>query len=118
MAKEAGRSLGFDPSVLLDGPVDTRLSEALAADLLSTLREALSNVVRHANAQHVQVEVSVDRGVELRVVDDGVGPPAEGAGAGNGLRNMAARAERRGGTMDLSAGADGGTVLTWTVPLD
>jgi signal transduction histidine kinase len=118
MAKEAGRSLGFDPTVLLDGPVDTRLTEPLATDLLATLREALSNVVRHAGAQHVQVEVTVHDILELRVVDDGVGPPAAADGAGNGLRNMASRAEQRGGSMSLAPGADGGSVLSWRVPLD
>jgi signal transduction histidine kinase len=118
MAREAGRSLGFEPAVLLDGPVDSAVSNVLAADVQSTLREALSNVVRHAGASRVQVEVSVDDSVCLRVIDDGVGPPAADAPMGNGLRNMAARAEARGGSLTVEPGSSSGTVLTWRVPVD
>jgi signal transduction histidine kinase len=118
MAREAGRSLGFDPAVLLDGPVDSAIPLDVAADVQSTLREALSNVVRHAGASRVQVEVSVNDDVCLRVTDDGVGPPAADAPMGNGLRNMAARAEARGGSLTVEPGRSGGTVLTWRVPID
>jgi signal transduction histidine kinase len=118
MACEAGRSLGFDPAVLLDGPVDSAIPLDIAADVQSTLREALSNVVRHAGATRVQVEISANDDVCLRVIDDGVGPPAADAPMGNGLRNMAARAEARGGSLTVEPGSTGGTVLTWRVPID
>ena len=102
--------------MLLDGPVDTGVDKRVAAELLATLREALSNVSRHAHASRVDVEVCVDDAVSLRVIDDGVGPPGEASPRGNGLLNMAARAERLGGTLSLVPGEDAGTVLEWRVP--
>jgi signal transduction histidine kinase len=118
MAREAGRSLGFEPTVLLDGPVDSALSPEVSADVEQVLREALSNVVRHAGATSVQIEIGVRDGVFVRVVDDGAGPPGADAPGGNGLRNMAARAEARGGEFSLAAGDERGSILTWRVPLD
>jgi signal transduction histidine kinase len=117
MAREAGRSLGFDPTVLLDGPVDSSITEDIGADLLATLREALSNIVRHANPTRVEVEVTVHDGVHLRVADDGIGLPDEDTPMGNGLRNMRSRAEARSGSLTMAAGAGGGTILDWRVPL-
>jgi signal transduction histidine kinase len=115
LIREAARPLGFDPRVLFDGPVDTVLSERGTAALVSTLREALSNVARHAGATRVEVEVIAAGDVCLRVVDDGVGPAAADE-PGNGLRNMAARATELGGSMSLIAGPAGGAVLEWRVP--
>ena len=65
------------PRVLFDGPVDSGTGEQVRAELVATLREALSNVARHASASRVDIEVIVgDDAVCLRVVDDGIGPPA------------------------------------------
>ena len=50
------------------------------------------------------------------MTDDGIGPP-EGPTAGNGLRNMASRAEQLGGRFTLSARRPKGTVLEWRVPI-
>jgi signal transduction histidine kinase len=108
-----------DPAtVLFEGPVDTATPDDLVGDVLATLREALSNVVRHARADRVEVRVEVaGADLDLRVADDGIGPPEPGARRGRGLDNMAARAARRGGALDLAAGSPRGTVLTWRVPL-
>ena len=54
--------------------------------------------------------------VTLRVVDDGVGPPPNDPPMGDGLRNMAARAAELGGTMQLRAATERGSVLEWRVP--
>jgi signal transduction histidine kinase len=103
--------------VLLDGPVDTLLSERVGEELLATLREALSNVARHAHAQHVDVEVTVTRvHVTLRVVDDGRGLPEGDIPHGNGLRNMATRAKRLGGSLALTSDLSG-TTLEWHAPV-
>ena len=117
LTRDATGPLGFEPRVLLDGPVDTRLTDRVGEELLATLREALSNVARHAGAQHVDVEVTVTRDhVTLRVVDDGRGLPASDVAQGNGLRNMATRAKRLGGALELRSDA-GGTTLEWRAPV-
>ena len=116
LVQETATVLGFEPRVVFDGPVDTLVPEAIAADLLATIGEALTNVARHAGATRVDVSLTVEDEVVLTVADDGVGPPAPGTPGGQGLDNMAVRAERHGGTLQLDAGRTGGTILTWRAP--
>ncbi len=124
LGRDAAGALGFEPRCFFDGPVDSAVDDELAAELLATLREALTNVARHARATSVHVEVIVDDHVVLRVIDDGIGPPGSdaathGRAQGHGLRNMAVRATRRGGTFELvgaGSGAAGGSVVRWQVP--
>src|SRR5206468_3145657 len=70
LASDAAGSLGFDPHIVFDGPVET-VPDGVAAELQAVLREALTNVARHAQATQVDVEVVVGGGVLLRVADDG-----------------------------------------------
>lgn len=115
---EAVPGLGFDPHVLFHGPVDTAVLAEVAIELVATLREALTNVSRHARASRVDVEVRAsEAAVTLVVDDDGVGLPSGGTTGGHGLANMARRAERWGGALHLAEGRAGGTLLTWRVPL-
>jgi signal transduction histidine kinase len=116
LTREASGALGFEPTVMFDGVVETGITEEVARELSATLREALSNVARHAKATRVDVSVVVDHEVLLRVVDDGVGPPYAATHRGHGLRNMAARAERLEGRLELRPGPSSGTVLEWRVP--
>jgi signal transduction histidine kinase len=119
LVREAGGALRFEPRVLFDGPVDTGVDERVGAALLATLREALSNVARHAGAVRVDVDLEVAAGTELvlHVRDDGIGPPGDDARRGHGLKNMAARAEALGGSMTLARRQPSGTDLCWRVPL-
>lgn len=69
------------------------------------LREATTNVIRHAQAQHVQVVLAPGL---LQVVDDGVGlPPQTGQAPGNGLRGLRERIQGTGGELRLSSPAPG-----------
>ena len=118
VAREVAGSTGFDPRVLLDGPLDTAVDDGRAAEVVATLREALSNIARHAQASRADVTVSTADGrLRLLVADDGIGPPAESSPMGHGLANMAERAERLGGSCLLTASDLGGTLVTWDVPL-
>jgi nitrate/nitrite-specific signal transduction histidine kinase len=116
LAAEAGRGLGFDPVVRLDGPIDTAVPDHISAHLLAVLREALSNVARHAEASKVEVRLVVDVDVSLQVTDDGRGLPSRHT-AGSGLQNMSSRASELGGRVDVHPAGDGGTVVQWVVPL-
>jgi signal transduction histidine kinase len=115
-AEDARDALGFEPHVRFGGPIDSLLDGDAAADLIGTLREALSNTARHAHAGTVQVGVSADPatgGVELVVADDGTGiDPAQTRRSG--LANLAERAQRHGGTLDVDSGPSG-TTLTWRI---
>ena len=116
---ESADALGFEPTVLFNGPVDTAVPDDVGADVVAVVREALANVARHAGASRADVEVVVDDDKELvvRVTDDGPGPPAVDAPRGRGLANLAARAERLGGTFELRAGDGVGSVAELRAPL-
>jgi signal transduction histidine kinase len=107
-------TLGFAPSLTIHGSPG-EVPEHVASDLLAVVREGLSNAARHAHATTVSVEVDVDQSVRVLVRDNGQGVP-EGA-ARSGLDNLARRAATRGGGFELRSSEDGGTVITWSVPV-
>jgi signal transduction histidine kinase len=108
--------LGFTPLVRSTGPVDTAATPVMGAQLLAVLREALSNVARHAEADAAVVEVETTaEQLALRVTDNGRGVPADRRESG--LRNVRRRATELGGTLHLLAEEPHGTRLEWTVPL-
>jgi signal transduction histidine kinase len=119
LCTESARALGFDPTVTFDGAVDTGLDDRLADEVLAVLREALSNVSRHAAASSVQIAVAIaDHAVVVTVADDGKGMAVlSDARLGNGIDNMRARAARRGGGFTIGPGPAAGTLVRWSVPL-
>jgi signal transduction histidine kinase len=119
LATEAAASLRFEPHVQLDGPVDAAVDDEVATNLLIVLREALSNVVRHARASRVEITVAVaDSYVQAEIHDNGTGPGTGWRVGGKGLANLSHRAESLGGYMQLTSGPEGkGTLLIWRVPL-
>lgn len=120
LVREYVPTLGFSPLVRTAGPVDTAVdggADAGVGDhLLATLREALSNVARHARAEACVVEVVVEVGrLTLSVTDNGVGMPVERQESG--LRNARRRAADLGGHLQLLPEEPHGTRLEWSVPL-
>ncbi|HUI03549.1 MAG TPA: GAF domain-containing protein [Acidimicrobiales bacterium] len=110
--------VGFDVRVTFDGPIDAMVSDEVLEALSATLREAITNVERHAHATRATVMVRADDHVcTLRVEDDGVGigedRPAEG---GLGLNNLRRRAEKLGGSL-TTENTGRGAVLEWKVPV-
>jgi PAS domain S-box-containing protein len=113
---EASAGLAFEPRLQFDGAIET-IPENVADNLVPVLREALSNIAKHAHARNVRVAVDVnDDGVVLSVADDGVGVPSEVIG-GHGLTNMAERARSLGGECSINAQAQGGSLLVWRAPI-
>jgi signal transduction histidine kinase len=112
---EVTPALGFSPEIRFTGPLQSVVPNDIGEDLLAVLREALSNIARHANAESAAVDISVHDVLTLHVVDDGIGIPA--ITRRSGLANMAARAERHGGALRVTRGDRAGTELAWTVPI-
>lgn len=113
--ESATSQLGFAPSLQMDGLLDSGAPAEIGHHVVAVLQEALSNVVRHAQASQVSVTVSVSGGhVRLAVSDNGIGYTDHGRRSG--LANLAERAERLGGLFDIGTGGEGGTVLRWQVP--
>ena len=116
MVEEAGRALGHEPRLSFDGPVDSVVDGALADDVVSVLRESLSNVARHARSSTVEVRLTVADAVVVTITDDGIGVDPD-APRGKGLRNFQERAAAHGGTATLEPGAGGGTGVTGRLPV-
>jgi signal transduction histidine kinase len=107
--------LGFRPSLELNGAVDFGVSEAVVHDCIAVLREALTNVARHARASTADVVISVDREsivVEVRDNGHGLGRSTRRSG----LANLRARAERRGGDISIKSDRASGTRVVWSIP--
>jgi signal transduction histidine kinase len=94
---------------------DQRLPVPVENEILRILQEALNNVDRHAKAEHVEVDWTVDGGnYELVVTDDGRGFDAESAvrEQSYGLVGMRERAEVIGATFEISSKPGVGTRLS------
>jgi len=93
----------------LDGEVETTIYRLV--------QESLTNIARHAAANHVSVSVHAgDERVEIEVRDDGRGFDPEADVGGFGLRGMRERVALVGGTLELTSGM-GGTTVRASVPV-
>lgn len=101
-------------TVRMSGPLSV-VTDELAEHAEAVLREAVSNVVRHAHASQITVTVSVGDDLTLDVTDDGEGIPERVARSG--LHNLAVRATAVDGTLRVQRRAAGGTRLVWSAPL-
>src|SRR5262249_45337277 len=115
VGEEMTDSLGFAPALRLAGPLDSRVPGGIAGQMLAALREALANVVKHAQASRVDVAVEAGPDLVLTVRDDGVGLGE--TTRRSGFANITERAAASGGAMRVGAAAGSGTELEWRVLL-
>ena len=103
-----------EPRVELDvSPSFSRIEPAHAHAALRCVQEAVTNVLRHADATLVRVAVKLHvEGLDIRVEDDGQG----GARPGNGLRGMRQRIEVLGGTLEVDSVQGRGTTVLAHLP--
>ena len=94
------------------------LPQLIRGLLFGIAHNAMTNVLRHAQASRVEVALDFQANyLFLSVSDDGIGIPQEHERWGHGLRNMAASAQRMGGRLEVSPGVGGvGTRVTCVVP--
>ena len=100
-------------------PLDDRVTIAA----FRIVQESLTNIIRHANASRVDVEIRAnDEVIELRIADDGIGIDAARArgnteSSGVGLLGMRERVQALGGELALSVGIAGqGTEIHARLP--
>jgi signal transduction histidine kinase len=110
-------ALGFDPRLSLDGPLDSLSTEDLIRDVTAVVREALTNIAKHAGATAAQLSVHATTArLTVTISDNGRG--MEAASRRSGLDNLRSRAEDRHGSMEVAEHPDlGGTTVVWTVPI-
>lgn len=116
LVDDASRVLGFRPTLHFTGVLDS-VDATLTAEVAAVVREALSNVARHAHARRVEVMLRHSEGrLFVTVSDDGAGIP-QSHQLGSGLLNMHDRAARLGGTCTVSSADQSGTIVRWTIPI-
>jgi two-component system sensor histidine kinase UhpB len=96
------------------------LSSEVELVVYRVAQEALTNVLRHAEATHCLVELNAGDGIiELRVADDGVGMASPNGGAETiGIEGMRERALLTNGTLDIESRPGEGTRVTLRVPVE
>ncbi len=102
------------PALHISGPLSV-VDATLADHAEAVVREAISNVVRHAGARSVTVSVTVADDLTISVTDDGVGIGEDVTRSG--LANLAGRASECGGRFSITPRPGGGTRLVWSAPL-
>ena len=95
-----------------------KLPDAMEESLYRIAQEALNNILKHAKASHVSVELGLQAGrVHLEIRDDGLGfAPQDSKGRGMGLENMRERVQQIGGELVLQSSPGQGTIIRVEVP--
>ena len=119
LAQEVREGNVIDVVATLDPAADPGLDPDRGIELLSLVREALSNASRHAQARRIDVLLGqTPGGSRLEIVDDGVGfdPARVVADGHDGLANMRARAQAIGGRLEIESRPGAGTRVRVTMP--
>ncbi|WP_229421725.1 sensor histidine kinase [Massilia aquatica] len=105
---------------LIDEPKEVALSDHAATAFFRILQESLSNIVRHAQATRVRVELKLNGNrLSMTVIDNGIGLQAgERAKVGSfGLVGIEERISILGGSFSITSNAGEGTTVCVSVPL-
>ncbi|QID19234.1 sensor histidine kinase [Nitrogeniibacter mangrovi] len=93
---------GCAVTLQVHGAID-ELPADLTASLYRIVQEGLNNALRHAEPEHIEVRLERDEtGIELRIVDDGIGHHRDTRGSGLGVLGMTERVEALGGRFSLN----------------
>jgi signal transduction histidine kinase len=110
---------GMQTQMQVDGKQDRKyLSHIMEEELYHIAQEALNNILKHSEAQHVWVHLHFSEAETVLVIrDDGVGfTPAATTNGGLGLASLKERAEKIGSSLKIETTPGNGTTLTVIVP--
>lgn len=111
---------GLPVQFVMEEHEEVRLTAVAQKQALHIMREALTNIRRHAQASQVEVTISQDNEcLVLAIVDDGIGFDPNRVNSQNhlGLTIMRARAERSQGQLSIQSTPGGGTRITAVFPI-
>jgi len=108
----------YELELIVDDDFPARLPDKTVQELTRLVQEALTNVRRHAEADHVRVELGLDGGLAyVEVSDDGRGFDAQRTRTGMGRQSMRHRALELGGEFSLKSAPGEGTRVRFSVPV-
>jgi len=112
LTEGAGMELRFQSS----GDASPHLGTAVRHHVFLMFKEALHNVVRHAGATRVSIEVRIAaRGLHVAIEDNGCGFDVAATSEGQGLRSLERRASSLGGSLHVISSRETGTRVTFSV---
>jgi signal transduction histidine kinase len=98
-----------------------RLQPELRHNVFLAAKEAVNNIVKHAQATEARVRLELsDQQFTFEIADNGIGPSGQATASErgrNGLKNMRRRLEDLGGTFSFEPGANGGSIVRLSAPL-
>jgi two-component system, NarL family, sensor histidine kinase DevS len=116
LVAEMSNTIGLEPRCHFTGPLDTGVPDNLVEQALAVIREGLTNVARHADADVVDLRIDAGDSLVVEVIDDGRGIPDDPPRL-SGIANLQERAQKLGGSCVVYRNPVGGTVLDWSIPL-
>jgi len=118
LANEATSRAGLEIDLILNESLP-ELSPDVEQGVYRIVQEALENIIKHANAKQITLELSEDDDtLTLTILDDGIGiTEVTAIGNGLGLKGMQERAERLGGHLEVSSHPSIGTAVQLTMEL-
>ena len=108
------RATGLEVALEIEGAVHP-LPAPVDLSAYRIIQEALTNTIKHANAEHARVSVRYGGDLLLEIRDDGDG--ANGNDAGHGLTGMRQRVAMLGGSVETTSPTTGGYLVTAHIPL-
>ena len=108
----------YELELLVEDDFPARLPNKAGQELTRLVQEALTNVRRHAKANHVRVELGLDGGLAyVEISDDGCGFDSERATTGMGRQSMRHRALELGGEFSVESAPGEGTRVRFSIPV-
>ena len=115
LAKQMKQSQTLE--ILLDISAEN-IPKAIGYQLFRIVQECLTNIMKHAEASEVRIDLQFDsKKIQLNVSDNGKGLPENLKSQGFGIRGMQERVESMHGNLDIQSSPGNGTKLQVTIPL-
>jgi signal transduction histidine kinase len=94
------------------------ISENISNNLFRIVQEALNNIIKHADASHVDIQLIGHReNITIAIEDDGKGFDSNSQKVGLGLKNIVSRAQQLNGELSIDSKINSGTSVLIIVPL-
>jgi signal transduction histidine kinase len=115
LCSQAGLRCRLD---VVDLPQNIQISSQIRHNITMAVKEALHNIIKHANAKAIILQASLrNGGLSISVKDDGRGFQMANVAAGSGLTNMKRRLSDIGGVCSIESEPGTGTTVTMRLEL-
>ncbi len=113
LSAQGGIKINFDISD------NYNLNSSIETSIYRMIQESLNNVIKHANAKNVKVNLNITSSISLIIEDNGIGfELSELTNDRHGLIGLNERVKLLKGSLDITTSLGNGTKLTFSIPLE